>query len=79
MNFLAIIAVVMQLMTFYWPVLIVSRYIMGMYCGIISGLVPSYIMSIAPSSNSGIIGSFYQGSIVLGLTFAYQMGQIIED
>lgn len=48
---------------------------MGFYCGIISGLVPSYIMSISPSFTSGIIGTFHQTLIVLGMAFAYYMGQ----
>ena len=60
--------------TFYWPFLVVSRLIMGFYCGIISGLVPSYIMSISPSFTNGIIGTFHQTLIVLGMAFAYYMG-----
>ena len=75
MNILAIIAIIIQLVTFYWPILIISRLLMGFYCGIISGLVPSYIMSISPSFTSGIIGSFHQTLIVLGIAFAYYMGQ----
>lgn len=78
LDFLAIAAVTMQIITIYTPVLCVSRFLMGIYCGFTLGLVPSYTMSISPSFKSGIIGSFSQIAMVLGMAFAYYMGNVLD-
>jgi MFS family permease len=79
LDYLAIAAIVMQMVSIYTPVLCLSRLLMGIFCGFTTGIVPSYIVSIAPSFASGIIGSYSQMSIVLGMAFAYYMGQFLDN
>jgi|LakMenEpi03Aug12_release.lakeMendotaPanAssembly.Ray.scaffolds.fasta_scaffold235969_2 MFS family permease len=79
MDLIAVAAIVSQIITVYTPVLCLSRFLMGLYCGICSGVVPSYIVSLSPSFTSGIIGSFNQISIALGMAFAYYMGQLVDS
>jgi SP family facilitated glucose transporter-like MFS transporter 1 len=74
-----IVAIILQFITIYTPVLFVSRFLMGIFCGFTTGLVPSYILSISPSFISGIIGTFSQISIAIGMAFAYYMGQILGN
>jgi len=76
-DYLAIIAISMQIFTVYTPVLCVSRFLMGIYCGFTTGLVPSYLLSLSPSFKSGIIGTLNQLAIVTGMAFAFYMGQFL--
>jgi len=69
----------MQVISIYTPILCLSRFMMGIFCGFTSGVVPSYIISISPSFTSGIIGTFSQLSIVMGMAFAYYMGQFLDN
>lgn len=79
MDLIAVIAIILQMITVYTPILCISRFLMGIYCGICSGVVPSYIVSLSPSFTSGIIGSFNQIAIALGMGFAYYMGQLVDS
>ena len=79
MNVLAIIAIFMQIISLHIVVLCVSRFLMGFYCGIISGVVPSYILSLSPSFTSGIVGTYNQVAMTSGMAFAYYMGQLLDD
>ena len=79
MDVIAVIAIISQMITVYTPVLCISRFLMGIYCGICSGIVPTYIVSLSPSYTSGIIGSFNQIAIALGMGFAYYMGQLVDS
>jgi MFS family permease len=79
MDFLAIVAILMQLVTIHTAVLCVSRFLMGLFCGITSGLVPAYIISISPSFTSGILGTFNQVAMAVGMAFAYYMGQFLDN
>lgn len=75
MDILAAIAIILQLITIHSIMLGISRFLMGIFCGIVSGVVPSYIISLAPSFTSGILGSYNQISLTFGMAFAYYMGQ----
>lgn len=77
MDILAIIAALMQVISIYFPVVIVSRLLMGVYCAITTGLIPSWIISMSPSFTSGIFGTFNQVAIALGMAIAYCMGQFL--
>jgi hypothetical protein len=52
---------------------------MGIFCGFTTGIVPSYIISISPSFTSGVLGTFSQISVVVGMAFAYYMGQFLDN
>ncbi|XP_036993359.2 solute carrier family 2, facilitated glucose transporter member 2 [Artibeus jamaicensis] len=56
-------------------ILIISgRAMAGLYCGLISGLVPMYIGEIAPPSLRGAIGSLHQLAIVTGILVSQIVG-----
>jgi hypothetical protein len=42
--------------------------------GIASGIVPVYLISISPPEISGIVGSFNQLLITVGIAVAYALG-----
>uniref|UniRef100_A0A5G2Q8G8 Solute carrier family 2, facilitated glucose transporter member 2 n=1 Tax=Sus scrofa TaxID=9823 RepID=A0A5G2Q8G8_PIG len=56
-------------------ILIISgRGISGLYCGLISGLVPMYIGEIAPTKFRGAIGALHQLAIVTGILVSQIIG-----
>ncbi|XP_004478476.1 solute carrier family 2, facilitated glucose transporter member 2 isoform X2 [Dasypus novemcinctus] len=56
-------------------ILIISgRGISGLYCGLISGLVPMYVSEIAPTSLRGTLGTFHQLAIVTGILISQILG-----
>ncbi len=74
LDIIAIVSVVMQVVTIYMPIVILSRFLMGFYCAITTALIPSWILSMSPSFTSGIFGTFNQIAIALGMAIAYSMG-----
>ncbi|XP_007517959.2 solute carrier family 2, facilitated glucose transporter member 2 [Erinaceus europaeus] len=56
-------------------ILIISgRGISGLYCGLISGLVPMYIGEIAPTTLRGALGTLHQLAIVTGILVSQIIG-----
>lgn len=78
LDVIAVIAVLLQVISLSLPVVIISRVLMGFYCAITTGLIPSWILSMSPSFMSGIFGTFSQLAIALGMATAYCMGQFLE-
>ncbi|XP_005383052.1 PREDICTED: solute carrier family 2, facilitated glucose transporter member 2 [Chinchilla lanigera] len=54
--------------------IIAGRSISGLYCGLISGLVPMYIGEIAPTSLRGALGTLHQLAIVTGILISQITG-----
>ncbi|XP_039720961.1 solute carrier family 2, facilitated glucose transporter member 2 [Pteropus medius] len=54
--------------------IIAGRSISGLYCGIISGLIPIYIGEIAPTALRGAIGTLHQLAIVTGILVSQIVG-----
>lgn len=79
LDVLAIFAMLLQVITIYFPVVVFSRLIMGFYCAITTGLIPSWILSMSPTRTSGIFGTFNHLAIVFGMALAYSMGQFLTD
>ena len=79
LDLLAIFAVILQVITVYMPVVVLSRLIMGFYCAITTGLIPSWIISMSPSFTSGIFGVFSQIAIALGMAVAYSMSDLLSN
>lgn len=77
LDIMAIVAALLQVVTIYYPVVIVSRLIMGFYCAITTGLIPSWILSMSPNKTSGIFGTFNYLAIVFGMAEAYCMGEFL--
>ena len=60
-------------------ILIELRFLLGLTIGISATAVPSYLISIAPTSMSGRIGSLNQIFITIGIAVGYAMGFIIKN
>ncbi|XP_008586350.1 PREDICTED: solute carrier family 2, facilitated glucose transporter member 2 isoform X1 [Galeopterus variegatus] len=54
--------------------IIAGRAISGLYCGLISGLVPMYIGEIAPTTLRGALGTIHQLAIVTGIVLSQIAG-----
>nr|XP_004652406.2 solute carrier family 2, facilitated glucose transporter member 2 [Jaculus jaculus] len=54
--------------------IIAGRSISGLYCGLISGLVPMYIGEIAPTSLRGALGTLHQLALVTGILISQIAG-----
>ncbi|XP_016399360.1 solute carrier family 2, facilitated glucose transporter member 2-like isoform X3 [Sinocyclocheilus rhinocerous] len=76
-NVLAITAgLLMGLAKMGTPYLMViaGRAIMGLYCGLSSGLVPLYIGEISPVKYRGAMGALHQLAIVIGILISQVIG-----
>ena len=69
----------MQVVSIHTVVLSISRFLMGIFCGIASGLIPSFIVSLSPSFTSGIVGTYNQVAMALGMAFAYYIGDLLDN
>jgi MFS family permease len=52
---------------------------LGIIIGLNSAVIPKYILSLAPSSMSGVTGSLNQLFITIGIAIAYVVGFLIEN
>lgn len=57
----------------------IGRLIMGVACGISTSIIPSYLLSISPQRWKGIIGSFHQLFITIGVGFSFYIGQRLRE
>ncbi|KAK7159171.1 hypothetical protein R3I94_005488 [Phoxinus phoxinus] len=76
-NVLAITAgLLMSLAKMGTPYLMViaGRAIMGLYCGLSSGLVPLYIGEISPVKYRGAMGALHQLAVVIGILLSQVIG-----
>ncbi|XP_012383107.3 solute carrier family 2, facilitated glucose transporter member 2-like [Dasypus novemcinctus] len=76
-NCLALVGALLMGLSKLGPshILIISgRGISGLYCGIISVLVPMYISEIAPTSLRGALGTCHQLAIVTGILISQILG-----
>lgn len=53
-----------------WEMLIIGRFIVGLYSGLSTGFVPMYVGEIAPTSLRGALGTLHQLGIVIGILMA---------
>uniref|UniRef100_A0A672LP38 Solute carrier family 2, facilitated glucose transporter member 5 n=1 Tax=Sinocyclocheilus grahami TaxID=75366 RepID=A0A672LP38_SINGR len=57
-----------------WEMLIIGRFIVGLYSGLSTGFVPMYVGEIAPTSLRGALGTLHQLGIVTGILLAQVFG-----
>uniref|UniRef100_A0A3Q3J1K5 Solute carrier family 2, facilitated glucose transporter member 4 n=1 Tax=Monopterus albus TaxID=43700 RepID=A0A3Q3J1K5_MONAL len=57
-----------------FEMMILGRFIIGVYCGLASGLTPMYVGEIAPTSLRGALGTLHQLAIVTGILIAQILG-----
>ncbi|XP_062271112.1 solute carrier family 2, facilitated glucose transporter member 1 [Scomber scombrus] len=57
-----------------WEMLIVGRFVVGLYSGLSTGFVPMYVGEVAPTNLRGALGTLHQLGIVLGILIAQVFG-----
>uniref|UniRef100_A0A3Q3WGH7 Solute carrier family 2, facilitated glucose transporter member 4 n=1 Tax=Mola mola TaxID=94237 RepID=A0A3Q3WGH7_MOLML len=57
-----------------FEMMILGRFIIGVYCGLASGLTPMYVGEISPTSLRGALGTLHQLAIVTGILIAQILG-----
>ncbi|XP_039992663.1 solute carrier family 2, facilitated glucose transporter member 2 [Xiphias gladius] len=76
-NVLAVAAGLLMGFCRMWKphIMVISgRAIMGLYCGLTSGLVPMYIGEIAPKAYRGALGTLHQLAVVTGILISQIIG-----
>uniref|UniRef100_A0A3B4FA56 Solute carrier family 2, facilitated glucose transporter member 1-like n=1 Tax=Pundamilia nyererei TaxID=303518 RepID=A0A3B4FA56_9CICH len=76
-NILAFISAVLMgfsKMAKSWEMLIVGRFVVGLYCGLSTGFVPMYVGEISPTALRGALGTLHQLGIVIGILIAQIFG-----
>ena len=77
MVYLDIFAItVITYQSYYMDVisLYLTRFGLGLYLGVSGTIIPSYLVSIAPPEMTGLIGSFNQLLITIGVAVGYRLG-----
>lgn len=72
-NVLAFIAAALMgfsKMASSWEMLIIGRFVIGLYSGLSSGFVPMYVGEVSPTSLRGALGTLHQLGIVVGILIA---------
>lgn len=57
-----------------WEMLIIGRFIIGLYSGLSTGFVPMYVGEVSPTSLRGALGTLHQLGIVTGILIAQVFG-----
>lgn len=76
-NVLAFVAVAFMSfskMAASFEMLIIGRFVVGVYSGLSTGFVPIYVEEISPTSLRGALGTLHQLGVVIGILVA-QVGR----
>ncbi|CAM4628053.1 unnamed protein product [Leuciscus chuanchicus] len=57
-----------------WEMLIIGRFVVGLYSGLTTGFVPMYVGEVAPTALRGALGTLHQLGIVIGILMAQIFG-----
>ncbi|XP_030632542.1 LOW QUALITY PROTEIN: solute carrier family 2, facilitated glucose transporter member 1 [Chanos chanos] len=57
-----------------WEMLIIGRFVIGLYSGLSTGFVPMYVGEVAPTALRGALGTLHQLGIVVGILIAQVFG-----
>uniref|UniRef100_A0A667WCN1 Solute carrier family 2 member 1 n=1 Tax=Myripristis murdjan TaxID=586833 RepID=A0A667WCN1_9TELE len=57
-----------------WEMLIIGRFVVGLYSGLSTGFVPMYVGEVAPTALRGALGTLHQLGIVVGILMAQVFG-----
>lgn len=57
-----------------WEMLIIGRFIVGLYSGLSTGFVPMYVGEVSPTALRGALGTLHQLGIVIGILIAMVFG-----
>lgn len=53
-----------------YEMLIIGRFVVGLYSGLSTGFVPMYVGEVAPTALRGALGTLHQLGIVVGILMA---------
>lgn len=53
-----------------FEMLILGRFVIGVYCGLTTGFVPMYVGEVSPTALRGALGTLHQLGIVVGILIA---------
>ncbi|XP_068598722.1 solute carrier family 2, facilitated glucose transporter member 1 isoform X1 [Brachionichthys hirsutus] len=76
-NVLAFVAAVLMgfsKMANSWEMLIIGRFVVGLYSGLSTGFVPMYVGEVSPTALRGALGTLHQLGIVIGILIAQVFG-----
>uniref|UniRef100_A0A8C5HKT1 Solute carrier family 2, facilitated glucose transporter member 1-like n=1 Tax=Gouania willdenowi TaxID=441366 RepID=A0A8C5HKT1_GOUWI len=76
-NVLAFIAAILMgfsKLASSWEMLIIGRFVVGLYSGLSTGFVPMYVGEISPTALRGALGTLHQLGIVVGILIAQVFG-----
>uniref|UniRef100_A0A672ZT63 Solute carrier family 2, facilitated glucose transporter member 1-like n=1 Tax=Sphaeramia orbicularis TaxID=375764 RepID=A0A672ZT63_9TELE len=76
-NILAFIAAALMgfsKMADSWEMLIIGRFVVGLYSGLSTGFVPMYVGEVSPTALRGALGTLHQLGIVVGILIAQVFG-----
>uniref|UniRef100_A0A3P8WI33 Solute carrier family 2 member 1 n=1 Tax=Cynoglossus semilaevis TaxID=244447 RepID=A0A3P8WI33_CYNSE len=76
-NVLAFIAAALMgfsKMAASWEMLIIGRFVVGLYSGLSTGFVPMYVGEVSPTALRGAMGTLHQLGIVVGILIAQVFG-----
>ena len=59
-----------------FEMLILGRFIIGVYCGLTTGFVPMYVGEVSPTALRGALGTLHQLGIVVGILIAQVSGAV---
>lgn len=72
-NALAFVAAILMgfsKIAYSFEMLILGRFIIGLYSGLTTGFVPMYVGEVSPTKLRGALGTFHQLGIVVGILIA---------
>ncbi len=76
-SLLVILCSLMNMYSAYlrsYEILLVSRFLSGIYCGIFMGILPMYLNELPPQNLRGSLGTLNQLSIVFGILVSNILG-----
>jgi MFS family permease len=79
LDILAVFGLLLQGISFNLWLIYIGRFLVGIYVGVSSGMIPVYLISLSPPEISGITGSFNQLMITVGIAFGYYFGLAVQD
>ncbi|XP_018083769.1 solute carrier family 2, facilitated glucose transporter member 1 isoform X1 [Xenopus laevis] len=74
LAFLAAILMGFSKLASSFEMLIIGRFVVGLYCGLTTGFVPMYVGEISPTSLRGALGTLHQLGVVIGILIAQIFG-----
>jgi MFS family permease len=55
--------------------LCITRFLVGISCGVSSSVIPPFLVSLAPPQWRGLMGSLHQLFVTVGIGFSFYLGQ----